>query len=202
MAKRPHITETTRKNLMDAFWKLYLTKSIENITVKEVTDIAGYNRGTFYLYFKDIYDVLEQIENEVFEILNDEFVKYADAFHCNKESLDITEITSATLATFKACDYKPFILLSDKGDPRFEKAMKDNLRSRLDCLTGYLTEFDDITKEYIIHFFISGVIGVIKKWYSDGMVIPVEEHLKTVCNVLFGSKKMLAEVFEKKGKEA
>ena len=63
MAKRPHITETTRKNLIDAFWKLYQTKPIERISVREITDIAGYNRGTFYLYFKDVHDVLEQIED-------------------------------------------------------------------------------------------------------------------------------------------
>lgn len=49
----------TRENLIEAFWELYKDKPIEKITVKEITNRAGYNRGTFYAYFKDTYEVLK-----------------------------------------------------------------------------------------------------------------------------------------------
>ena len=48
------IAKLTRQNIIDAFWDIYSKKKIENITVKEVMDRAGYNRSTFYLYFEDI----------------------------------------------------------------------------------------------------------------------------------------------------
>jgi hypothetical protein len=41
---------------------LYMTRRIDKITVREVTTKAGYKRGTFYEYFRNVYDVLEQIE--------------------------------------------------------------------------------------------------------------------------------------------
>ena len=51
MKKQPQVTAITRQNIADAFWELYKTKPMEQITVKDVIAKAGYNRGTFYEYF-------------------------------------------------------------------------------------------------------------------------------------------------------
>lgn len=191
MSKRPHITEATRKNIMDSFWKLYNTKPIECISVKEVTDIAGYNRGTFYLYFKDIYDVLDQIEEDVFKVMEREIARYTEILLSKENGPDFSDVTSATIGIFEACEYKPFVLLGDRGDPRFEKKFKDKIYVQAKSFVDQHFDADDETKEYIIHFFVSGVIGVMKKWYSDGMKISVEEHLVMVCNVLFRPRKII-----------
>ena len=65
MNRQTQVTDQTRTNLREAFWELYAEKSIEKITVREITDRAGYNRATFYLYYRDVYDVLEQVEDTV-----------------------------------------------------------------------------------------------------------------------------------------
>lgn len=52
--KQPEVTELTKTKLRRAFWSLYEHEPIEKISIKQITDIAGYNRGTFYLYFKDV----------------------------------------------------------------------------------------------------------------------------------------------------
>lgn len=66
MNKQPQVTERTKAVLCKAFWSLYTTQSIEQISVRQITDIAGYNRGTFYLYYRDVYDMLQQIEASLF----------------------------------------------------------------------------------------------------------------------------------------
>ena len=71
MKKQSKVTAQTKKNLINAFWSLYCEKRIEKITVKEITQKAGYNRGTFYEYFTDIYDVLEQIEESLVPSLDE-----------------------------------------------------------------------------------------------------------------------------------
>ena len=58
MKKQPQITAQTKQNLIEAFWSLYCEQRIEKITVKDITNKAGYNRGTFYEYFTDVYAVL------------------------------------------------------------------------------------------------------------------------------------------------
>ena len=56
MKKQPQVTEQTRANLTRAFWELFLEKPVEKITVREIAERAGYNRATFYLYYRDVYD--------------------------------------------------------------------------------------------------------------------------------------------------
>ncbi|MCD8074371.1 MAG: TetR/AcrR family transcriptional regulator [Lachnospiraceae bacterium] len=65
MKKSPEITDATRNKLIQAFCELYEEKPISKITVKEITDIAGYNRSTFYQYFKDVHALLDYAEDEM-----------------------------------------------------------------------------------------------------------------------------------------
>ena len=62
----------TKENIIIAFWEIYREKSINKITIKELMDKAGYHRSVFYTYFKNIYDLLEQEQEDFFiqNILN------------------------------------------------------------------------------------------------------------------------------------
>lgn len=70
MRKMPEITEKTKNNIISAFCKLYQEKPIEKIYVKDVIEMAGYNRSTFYQYFNDIYALLDYVEKDVIETIS------------------------------------------------------------------------------------------------------------------------------------
>lgn len=57
----------TKNSIINAFLQLRAKKPLERITVKELSDIAQINKATFYLHYKDIYDLSETLENELFE---------------------------------------------------------------------------------------------------------------------------------------
>lgn len=57
----------TRSSIINAFLQLRAQKPLERITVKELADLAEINKATFYLHYKDIYDLSEQLENDLFE---------------------------------------------------------------------------------------------------------------------------------------
>ena len=71
MKKEDRRVRRTRKILTQALTELLQQKQVNEITVKELTDLADMNRGTFYLYYKDIYDMLERIEDNLFNALNE-----------------------------------------------------------------------------------------------------------------------------------
>ncbi len=48
-----------------AFTDLLRQKPIQNITIKELCERAGINRGTFYSHYTDIYDLRDNIEDEM-----------------------------------------------------------------------------------------------------------------------------------------
>lgn len=55
----------TRRNIHNAFLSIRSKKSLEKITVKELCDKAEISKATFYLHYKDIYDLSEQLQMEV-----------------------------------------------------------------------------------------------------------------------------------------
>ncbi|MCH3921890.1 TetR/AcrR family transcriptional regulator [Limosilactobacillus sp.] len=55
----------TDSKILSSFWELYQEKPINRITVKELADLCGIGRGTFYNHFHDVYAVLEKIEAEL-----------------------------------------------------------------------------------------------------------------------------------------
>lgn len=61
--------QRTRTAIIEAFWRLYEKKDISKITVKDITEKTGIHRATFYLYFDNVYDVLQAIKSDQLEKL-------------------------------------------------------------------------------------------------------------------------------------
>ena len=51
----------TKQAIVEAFLKLAARRQLARITVKDVVDACRINRNTFYYYFKDIYNVAEEV---------------------------------------------------------------------------------------------------------------------------------------------
>ena len=58
-------TVKTRRAIVDAFAQLLTEKELHKVTVKEITDRADINRGTFYKHYLDVYDVYEKMEQAI-----------------------------------------------------------------------------------------------------------------------------------------
>ena len=69
MTAKDHRTRVTKMLIRKAFTDLLSQKPIQSITIKELCQRAGINRGTFYSHYTDIYDLLQQIEGEMMEDL-------------------------------------------------------------------------------------------------------------------------------------
>ncbi|MDR3072439.1 MAG: TetR/AcrR family transcriptional regulator, partial [Clostridiales Family XIII bacterium] len=78
-------TKTTRKAdrrtiytkavIKDALIELMREKPFNRITVKALCAKAEINRGTLYIHYADIYDVLDEIENDVLDSLHDDLIQ-------------------------------------------------------------------------------------------------------------------------------
>ena len=71
----------TDRLLQEAFLELLKVKSVDRITIRDLTERAGINRCTFYHHYQDIYDLLEQIEDGVMEHV----LEMMRGFHPNRE---------------------------------------------------------------------------------------------------------------------
>ena len=57
----------TKSAIINSFLELRSKKPLERITVKELSDLAQINKATFYLHYKDIYDLSESLEDELLD---------------------------------------------------------------------------------------------------------------------------------------
>lgn len=58
-------TERTIRNINNAFICIRSKKPLENLTVKELCEKAEINKSTFYVYYRDVYDLSDKIESEI-----------------------------------------------------------------------------------------------------------------------------------------
>lgn len=57
----------TKRLLRQGLSQLMMQKKIKDISVRELAELVDINRGTFYIHYRDIYDMVAQIENEMYE---------------------------------------------------------------------------------------------------------------------------------------
>ena len=58
-------TRATLQRIRTAFLTLLHEKPLHRISVKELCGVAGVSRGTFYVHYRDVYDLLSRIEAEL-----------------------------------------------------------------------------------------------------------------------------------------
>lgn len=47
--------------LLDTAFKLFTQKGVDNTSIQDIADDAGVGKGTFYLYFRDKYDIRDKV---------------------------------------------------------------------------------------------------------------------------------------------
>jgi len=63
-------------NIEKAFYTIRKRKSLEKITVKELSETAMINKATFYLHYKDIFDLSEKLqENLINQIISESLLE-------------------------------------------------------------------------------------------------------------------------------
>lgn len=153
----------TKSTLLRCLTELMSKKKINAITVKELTDLADVNRSTFYLYYKDIFNMVEQIEMEMIEEFIQAFGKL------NEEKNNYTNLLSFYTYIFEYVQNNTEmfkILLGRDADSSFIEKFKN-------AITQTKPPFDESVPKIKIHFLrpfiISGCIGVIQQWLKDDL---------------------------------
>lgn len=172
----------TRRVIRQCLTELLKTKRIQDITVREISEKADINRGTFYLHYRDIFDLMEQIENELLEELEDVLnhfkasdllsnpaLVFTRVFHLVKENSDMVSI-----------------LIGQNGDINFVNRLKDIVREK--CLKDWMELFrpgagggrqtsrssqntllDDSAFEAYYSFTVTGCIVLVQYWLDSGL---------------------------------
>ncbi len=178
-------TAQTKRIYMNAFIELNTHRTIDKISIKELCSHVGFNRGTFYLHFQDIYDLREQIENE---LLKDIKVIVLELGNNNfqTEPPDKAKIAFSNMLEYVKKHHSYFeVLIGPTGDISFINKMKDNIKLLLNDVLLLIgnRKIDKDHYDFILEYGLSANIGIITYWLKNGMKMPINE-LVTLFNEL------------------
>ncbi len=170
--KQPEVTAETKQKLMEAYWELYTSDIPGKITVKMITDRAGYNRGTFYAYFLDIVDLHDQIEDGLLPS-EENFEKLREATF-SKNSRQIVEIF---MQIEKGSGEKLCFLLGSKGSLAFQTKLKTTLKKLIVKYLPVDLKESDSNIDYKADILCSIFYETIRYWYDRGNQVHSEEDM-------------------------
>lgn len=152
----------TKTAIKETFLELLATKPFDKITVRDIVETCGINRNTFYYYYSDIYDLLEEVfKKELTELLTVHqsrtswfkgFSRVASVAYSNKKI--INNICSSRSYDylesymFKACNFVIVELVNSVAE-------------------GMDVPSEDI--EFIASFYEHAFFGIISEWFRTGM---------------------------------
>lgn len=152
----------TKKRIREGFLKLLETKPINKISISELTAAIDISRGTFYAHYEDIYDLSNQLENEILDqlqVILDE-IPQRDT-HRIIQNIFLMLQDNVNFAQ---------IFLTKEGHISFiEKIRKLAANNLTAVLMDTSHSGSPIEYEYFNSFLIFGFIGIVQSWLNSGL---------------------------------
>ncbi len=149
-----------RKGLVD----LAQTKRINKITVKELTDYIEINRGTFYLHYKDIFDLVDSLENELY----DDFDKKLSSF--TPETLLTTPVDVCEALCSHFFEHKDLYstFIGVNGDAHFAFQIGDRFNKSVhDIFKELFPKMNDADYDLAYSYGKFGLVGITHIWFNE-----------------------------------
>ncbi len=157
-------TRRTVALIKKTFTRMLLEKDIKEISISELTEQADINRGTFYLHYKDIFDLFEQIERDVWE----DFIAIIEKSRNDAN----TSLSAVLLELFRYIAASPeifIVILNTRGTTfldRFIEIVRPKSKAEWQKL---LSSDKEEYYDYYYDFVSFGCVALVKKWVFNGM---------------------------------
>jgi len=172
----------TKMALRDSFIRLLEHKDIERITIKAICEEADINRATFYTHYANQYDLLHEIEQDLYDNINSYLSQLGDDPANPNAIRQAEKIFDYLQANAKVTK----LLLSDRGDFSFQKRV---MQLVYDLITTQLRMTKAISKqdaEFVYAYTITGCVGIVQKWLNDDMSKSSKAMARMVVNLTLG----------------
>nr|WP_315023511.1 TetR/AcrR family transcriptional regulator [uncultured Aminipila sp.] len=171
--------QDTKQKIKDAFLELYKQKRIEKISIKEITEKAHINRGTFYVYYIDIYDLQEKVENDAIEQIKKHALPVIKALIMNKK-IDMGVLPKEFFYGEQAMLELFFGESAEiRAIKKLKKIMQETVMEMFDLQNG-IDDLGKVKLKYALEYVSSAQLGIVGYWFKNNMELPMEELGKIV----------------------
>ena len=179
--KQNRKTKYTQAALKDSLIELMRSKSISQITIKELCEKADINRTTFYAHYTDQNMLLKSIEDETLDWVKEVIAGFSGKTKKKDVMQNIEQIFEYII------DNKNHIqvLMSEQGDIAFQRNLLSVIYEQCGIwLTNDINE-DYMKTELYFVFIVNGSIGVIQHWLKTGFAETANEMSEIIYNMTY-----------------
>ena len=161
----------TKKAIREAFAKLLTEKDINDITISDIAELADINRKTFYNYYDGIYQVVDEIENEIIGRF-DAVIGEVD-FRRDMENPYVIFEKLAAVINMDMDFYAQ--LLQMRGSQSLVTKIVDMLKQKTKALLIEQVNFDEQKVDIMLNYAFYGMLAVYQHWLSTDRRQSIEE---------------------------
>jgi AcrR family transcriptional regulator len=161
----------TRISIRNALVALIEEKGFENLSVSDIASKADINRGTFYLHYKDKFELLEQTVDDVVQELEKIFrkarsLRFADFISTDEPLPILVEIFEYV----KENEALTRVIFGLGGGVAFQAKVRNMVENnlKLGFLSTAKAENFLVPREYLISYIMHAHFGVIQSWLENG----------------------------------
>ncbi|MGM0881401.1 MAG: TetR/AcrR family transcriptional regulator [Bacillota bacterium] len=168
-------TKYTTDLIKRSFLALLETRKLPQITVTEICKQADINRGTFYLHYKDPYELFEVMQKE----FNQEILETLQKGH-NPCTVDGSLVKLLNIIQEKKTIYR--IMISETGESNFlSEVLLEVYKDYLQRMGDEQNKKDLSAMDYSFTYMVYGSMAVINQWLeSNG-----EESPSAIAHIIF-----------------
>lgn len=177
----------SQKMIRSAMLALLEEKELNEITVTDICRIADVNRGTFYKYYRDVEDLLYQIE-EAFTVEVIRLFQDAEPEDFVQEMSDYKNMKLVVeQAIVMISENRDLVRIAQKG-----KTASRMIKNILAFVKPYMVQiirenYRDITEEettYICEYVLGGITNMVVKWIEEDMKVSLPRMQKMLLRML------------------
>lgn len=152
--------ERIKKKVCETFIEMAKEMPVEQIQVKTLVQRAGVSRSGFYVYYDSVWDVLQEIENELFSTTYSIKRDYLNGM----ASRDPMDISHDVLRHLVSSGDLIEALTSHGGDQAYLAAWTGQIRSQIEMWRGKPLKEDSVEAQLYAEFAIGGIQRMIHAW--------------------------------------
>ena len=184
----------TAKKMDEALITLLEKKDFEYITIKEICDVAGVNRSTFYLHYDNTSDLLKETASYIVD-------KHLSYYFVDRKRVSLE---------FEDCNREELLFITDKYLVPYLTFIKENQRlfnvsikqfNSLNMGEVYGDMFEHIfnpvlarfhvpekERPYIMKFYLSGIFAIVMEWLDGDCADDIDFVVKVIIDCVMGDR--------------
>ena len=170
----------TRRAIRNSFITLLAEKELDKITIKDVADGADVDRKTVYNYYCGVYEILDEIENELVSGLHRELEKYE--FRPLRMDGAFNGVKSLLEENFELYALLMKVDSNSRLISKFVVEIRECIRIILKKNALVLPGKIDLAAEYIT----AGVFAAYRYWFNSDRKQSLEEITESVAQLVMG----------------